>query len=118
MKRINQTTLRAGLFNPENALQLLTIVTMTNNKITLTIDNTLGLHARPAALFVQTANKYDCEIKVGKDGNVVNGKSIMGLMMLAAAQGNEITIEASGKDADKALQELVQLVKNKFGEED
>ncbi len=92
---------------------------MTNNKITLTIDNTLGLHARPAALFVQTANKYpDCEIKVGKDGNVVNGKSIMGLMMLAAAQGNEITIEASGKDAQKALQELVELVKNKFGEED
>ena len=92
---------------------------MTNNRVTLTIENTLGLHARPAALFVQTANKYpDCEVKVSKDGNIVNGKSIMGLMMLAAAQGNQITIEASGKDADKALEELVQLVKNKFGEED
>lgn len=92
---------------------------MSDNKITLTICNSLGLHARPAALFVQTANKYpECDIKVNKDGNVVNGKSIMGLMMLAAAQGNEITIEASGKDADKALQELVQLVKNKFGEEE
>jgi phosphotransferase system HPr (HPr) family protein len=92
---------------------------MSNNRTTLTIDNALGLHARPAALFVQTANKYpDCEIKVAKDGNVVNGKSIMGLMMLAAAQGTEITIEASGKDADMALQELAQLVKNKFGEEE
>ena len=92
---------------------------MSNNRTTLTIDNALGLHARPAALFVQTAKKYpDCEIMVAKDGNVVNGKSIMGLMMLAAAQGTEITIEASGKDADMALQELVHLVKNKFGEEE
>ncbi len=76
----------------------------------ITIKNKLGLHARPAALFVQTANKYDCDITVKKDAEEVNGKSIMGIMMLAAGKGDVIRIKADGDDADKALDELVKLL--------
>ena len=76
----------------------------------ITIKNKLGLHARPAALFVQTANKYDCYITVKKDAEEVNGKSIMGIMMLAAGKGDVIRIKADGDDADKALDELVKLL--------
>ena len=74
------------------------------------IKNEAGLHARPAALFVQIANKYDSDISVRKGKRVVNGKSIMGIMMLAAAKGSRIFIRADGDDADMALQELEKLL--------
>ncbi len=75
------------------------------------IKNKLGLHARPAALFVQIANKFDCEITVTKEGEDVNGKSIMGIMMLAAGKGDIIIVKAEGDDAEKAIRELEQLLK-------
>lgn len=83
----------------------------------VTVKNKLGLHARPASLFVKTANKFDCQIFVEKDGEMVNGKSILGLMMLAAGPGSKIVIHTEGKDAVKAIQELEKLVDSKFGEE-
>jgi phosphocarrier protein len=79
--------------------------------------NKLGIHARPAAMFVKTANKFACEIFVEKDGEKVNGKSIMGLMMLAAGPGSKVRIHAAGPDASKALAELESLIKRKFDEE-
>jgi len=81
------------------------------------IQNELGLHARPAALFVKTANGFKADIIVEKEGKKVNGKSIMGIMMLAAAKGSAIKIKARGKDADEAMGALQQLILNKFGEE-
>ena len=84
----------------------------------LTIINKLGVHARPAALFVKTANRYECEISVEKDGEQVNGKSIMGLMMLAAGPGSKLTVHAEGNDAVKAVNDLESLVvRRKFDEE-
>jgi len=83
----------------------------------LTIINKLGVHARPAALFVKTANRYECEISVEKDGEKVNGKSIMGLMMLAAGPGSKLSVHAEGADAAKALNELEALLNRKFDEE-
>lgn len=83
----------------------------------LVVLNKLGLHARPAAMFVRIANRFSCEISVEKDGEEVNGKSIMGLMMLAAGCGSHLTVSASGEDAEKALQEIEDLVKRKFDEE-
>ena len=83
----------------------------------LIIQNRLGIHARPAALFVKTANQFQCDIRVHKDGLDVNGKSIMGIMMLAAAKGNVISVLAEGDDAHVALEALEKLVQNKFGEE-
>lgn len=80
------------------------------------IKNKLGLHARPAALFVQTASKFDCDIFVRKGKQKVNGKSIMGLMMLAAGQGSSLAIEATGPDAKNAVTELEKLVNSNFGE--
>ena len=68
------------------------------------------MHARPAALFVQVANKFDSRITVIRDQEKVNGKSIMGILMLGAEQGTEITIEADGKDADVALGELEKVI--------
>jgi phosphocarrier protein len=73
-----------------------------------------GLHARPASQFVKTANKYSCEIKVIKEEVEVNGKSIMGLMMLALSSGVEFTIETSGKEEDEAIDALVKLIENDF----
>ncbi|MBL7170927.1 MAG: HPr family phosphocarrier protein [Candidatus Omnitrophica bacterium] len=81
------------------------------------IQNELGLHARPAALFVKTANGFKADIIVEKEGKKVNGKSIMGIMMLAAAKGSAIKIKARGKDADEAMGALQQLILSKFGEE-
>lgn len=83
----------------------------------VTILNKLGLHARPAAMFVRVANKHRAEIWVEKDGEQVNGKSIMGLMMLAAGQGSRLLITAEGADAQGALQELQDLVERRFDEE-
>lgn len=83
----------------------------------LTVQNKLGIHARPAALFVKTANRFECDVLVEKDGDVINGKSIMGLMMLAAGPGSRILVHAHGDDAAKALDELEALLKRKFDEE-
>ena len=83
----------------------------------LTILNKLGIHARPAALFVKTANRFACDIFVEKDGEKINGKSIMGLMMLAAGPGSKLIIHTHGADAPQALAELEALVKRKFDEE-
>src|SRR3954471_20152031 len=79
--------------------------------------NKLGIHARPAALFVKTANRFACDIFVEKDGEKVNGKSIMGLMMLAAGPGSRLTVHAQGHDASQALAEIEGLIKRKFDEE-
>jgi phosphocarrier protein len=81
------------------------------------VANKLGIHARPAAMFVKTANRFHCDIFVEKDGEKVNGKSIMGLMMLAAGPGSTLTVHAQGNDASQALAELETLMKRKFDEE-
>ena len=83
----------------------------------LQVTNKLGIHARPAAMFVKTANRFSCDILVEKDGEKVNGKSIMGLMMLAAGPGSKLTIHANGPDASKAIAEIEGLLKRKFDEE-
>ncbi|MEM6278521.1 MAG: HPr family phosphocarrier protein [Verrucomicrobiota bacterium] len=80
----------------------------------LKIPNEEGLHARPAAKFVKLASQFQCEIWVEKDDEEINGKSIMGLMMLAAAQGETITVSTEGDDADTALQQLSELVQGGF----
>ena len=94
---------------------------LTDNGVTMTRDmlvaNKLGIHARPAAMFVKTANRFSCDIFVEKDGEKVNGKSIMGLMMLAAGPGSKLTVHAQGQDASQALSELETLIKCKFDEE-
>ena len=79
--------------------------------------NKLGIHARPAALFVKTANRFTCDIFVEKDGEKVNGKSIMGLMMLAAGQGSKLLLTAEGADANESLIALEKLVNQKFDED-
>ena len=81
------------------------------------VSNKLGIHARPAAMFVKTANRFSCDIFVEKDGEKVNGKSIMGLMMLAAGPGSKVTVHAYGHDAHLALTELGTLINRKFDEE-
>ncbi|MFA5100182.1 MAG: HPr family phosphocarrier protein [Candidatus Omnitrophota bacterium] len=74
------------------------------------VKNKQGLHARPAALFVQVANKFDARVTVTYNDEKVNGKSIMGILMLGAEQGTEISIEADGKDAETALVELEKII--------
>jgi len=82
-----------------------------------TVQNKMGIHARPAAMIVRASNKYSgVEVWVEKDGELVNGKSIMGLMMLAAGQGSKITFKAEGADAPKLLDELEDLFSRKFEE--
>lgn len=84
---------------------------------TFRIRNKLGLHARAASLFVQLANKFDSDIFVAKNGQEVNGKSIMGILILAAAQGSEITLKVNGGDAVGAINALGELIDNGFGED-
>jgi phosphocarrier protein HPr len=84
----------------------------------LRIRNRLGMHARAATLFVQLASRFACELRVRKDDVEVNGKSIMGVLQLAAAQGMEIEVEASGQDAEQALAALARLVEDRFGEDE
>ena len=84
---------------------------------TFTIKNKLGLHARAAALLVKTANRFVSNVSLEKDGLEVNGKSIMGILMLAATKGTRITLKAEGKDAEQAIETLGKLIENKFGEE-
>jgi phosphocarrier protein len=83
----------------------------------LLVSNKLGIHARPAAMFVKTANRFNCDVFVEKDGEKVNGKSIMGLMMLAAGPGSKLTVHAHGQDASQALAELEALMKKRFDED-
>ena len=83
----------------------------------LTIANKSGIHARPAAMFVKVATRFGCDIFVEKDGEKINGKSIMGLMMLAAGPGSKVTVHAKGADAPAAIAELEALVQRKFDEE-
>lgn len=92
------------------------MATSTNSR-ELTILNKLGIHARPAAQFVKTASRFQCEVRVEKDGEEVDGKSIMGLMMLAAGHGSVILVTAEGPDAGPALDAISDLVARKFEEE-
>jgi phosphocarrier protein len=84
---------------------------------TVRIVNSLGLHARPAAAFVKIAGRYQCHIAVRNDEMEVNGKSIMGMMMLAAECGSELLLRADGEDAEQAVGELMKLVQAGFGED-
>jgi phosphocarrier protein HPr len=82
----------------------------------LEIINALGLHARAAAQLVKAANKYRCEVTLTCEGQTVNAKSIMGVLMLAAAQGMKVTVTCEGEGAKECLSEISALVKNRFGE--
>ena len=83
----------------------------------VTILNRLGLHARPSAMFVKVCNRHKADIWVERDGEQVNGKSIMGLMMLAAGQGSKLRITCEGSDAQSAIQEIEELVQRRFDED-
>jgi phosphocarrier protein len=83
---------------------------------TFTISNALGLHARAAAQLVRLANTYRSTVSLECDGQSVNGKSIMGVLMLAAARGMDIKVRCEGEDAEMCLNELGELIQNKFGE--
>jgi len=80
------------------------------------IKNRLGLHARASALLVQTVGRFDAEVKVSKDGQVVDGRSIMGLLTLAAPKGSKIHVEAKGKDAEEAMRAIEKLIEKRFHE--
>jgi phosphocarrier protein len=86
-------------------------------RVTFEIINRLGLHARAAALFAETANRFTADVTVTKDGQVVSGKSIMELMMLAAAQGSTIEVTAAGSDAEAAIEAIGELIADRFHEE-
>jgi phosphocarrier protein HPr len=99
----------------ENSMESVSNNTRLERKVRIL--NKLGMHARPAALFVQTANQFEADISVRKGKQTVNGKSIMGLMMLAAGPNTQIVLIAEGRDAEEALNALERLFLNKFGEE-
>jgi phosphocarrier protein len=84
----------------------------------LKITNMRGLHARASAKFVKCADEYDAQVTVSKDGHIVGGTSIMGLMMLAASKGSQIHIAATGRQADEVLEALSSLIGEKFGEDE
>ncbi len=89
-----------------------------SHRATVKIRNKLGLHLRPASKLVKLASQFtDCEIGLTKNGQLINAKSIMGVIMLAAEQGSELTIEVTGKSAAKALADLTQLIESGFGED-
>jgi len=81
------------------------------------IINKLGLHARASALFVKTASRFDAEVRLAKEGVEVNGKSIMGIMMLAASKGTTVSLSVEGRDEAEAMQAIGELISNGFGEE-
>ena len=81
------------------------------------VPNELGLHARPAAVFVKTANRFHCDISVHKGSETANGKSIISLLLLAAEHDSHLIIEAHGQDAHQALAELQTLIQSRFGEQ-
>ena len=90
----------------------------TRIKQTVEIINKLGLHARAASRFVNTASQFSSEVEVERNGQKINGKSIMGVMMLAAAKGSEITLHICGKDAEDCCSALLELINNKFDEDE
>ena len=90
---------------------------MTTESADFKIVNRLGLHARAAAQLVQTANRFVADVTISKDGNEVNGKSIMGLLMLAAPIGSTITVTVAGEDAAEAIKIIGQLINDGFGED-
>ena len=83
-------------------------------QLTAIVKNSLGIHARPAALIVQAASRFRSEIFLSKDGMEVNGKSIMGVMMLAAEPNAEVAVKAQGEDESQAAQEMVRVIESKF----
>jgi phosphocarrier protein HPr len=89
---------------------------MTELSKKIEIINKLGMHARAATKFVNTASSFSSHIEVERNGHRVNGKSIMGVMMLAAAKGTEIVLHANGDDAEQCIKELEDLINNKFDE--
>jgi len=91
---------------------------MATSQVTLTLLNKTGLHARPAAMFVQTAKKYKASIRVEKDGKEADAKSILGILALGADQGSTITIKVDGEDGEEALKILTEMVQSRFGEEE
>ena len=91
---------------------------MANAAKKIEIKNKLGLHARAAALLVQTVNRFQAEVKISKDGQEVDARSIMGVLTLAATQGSKIHVEAKGSDAEEALRAVEKLVDKKFFEDD
>ncbi len=101
---------------PDNSAEALAAAAATARRI-VKICNQKGLHARAAARFVKTAHLFDAEIWVRKNGTIVSGRSIMGLMMLAAASGAELQISAAGPEADSAVETLARLVACKFDED-
>ncbi|MBI1853690.1 MAG: HPr family phosphocarrier protein [Planctomycetes bacterium] len=80
--------------------------------------NRHGLHARPAAEFVKLANQFQADIQISKDGQAINGKSIIEILLLAAEHGTELVLRANGQDAERALETLEALIRNRFGEEE
>jgi phosphocarrier protein HPr len=84
----------------------------------LEIKNKLGLHARAAALLVQTVNRFDAQVSFSKDGQTADGRSIMGVLTLAATQGSKIQVEANGDEAERAVRAIEKLIDNKFNEND
>jgi phosphocarrier protein HPr len=82
----------------------------------LEIKNKLGLHARAAALLVQTVNKFDAQVTFSKDGQTADGRSIMGVLTLAATQGSKIQVEASGDEAERVVRAIEKLIDNRFNE--
>jgi phosphocarrier protein len=80
------------------------------------IKNKLGVHARAAALLVQTANRFSAQVTISKDGQTADGRSIMGVLMLAATQGSTIEVEAAGQDAEQAVKAIEKLVDKRFNE--
>jgi phosphotransferase system HPr (HPr) family protein len=84
----------------------------------LTVINKLGLHARAAAKLVSVASRYGCDVQIAKSGRQVNGKSIMGVMMLAASQDSTVTITVDGEEETEAMEEIEKLFANRFDEEE
>jgi phosphocarrier protein len=84
----------------------------------ITIRNKLGLHARAAVKFVNLSNRFVASVKIVKDGNEIDGKSILGILTLAATQGSEITLVVSGKDEEAALKAISDLINNRFDEKE
>jgi phosphocarrier protein HPr len=82
----------------------------------LEIKNKLGLHARAAALLVQTVNKFDAQVSFSKDGQTADGRSIMGVLTLAATQGSKIQVEANGEESERVVRAIEKLIDNKFNE--
>ncbi len=85
--------------------------------VCIKVKNKLGLHARPASMFVEEACKFESEVFIKKDNTKINAKSIMGILMLAAACGTELILSAEGCDSKEAIEHLTQLIEGKFGEE-